>query len=63
MISPRRLNYRLGDAKTGFYAEFLTPLFGPEHGRDGKLTPVTVAAAGGHDGGNGVGGRRASCGE
>jgi hypothetical protein len=28
--------YRLGDAKTGFYAEFLTPLFGAQHGRDGK---------------------------
>jgi hypothetical protein len=33
---PPATQYRLGDAKTGFYAEFLTPLFGPEHGRDGK---------------------------
>ncbi len=33
---PPATHYRLGDAKTGFYAEFLTPLFGPEHGRDGK---------------------------
>lgn len=29
-------HYRLGNAKTAFYAEFLTPLFGAEHGRDGK---------------------------
>jgi hypothetical protein len=34
---PPATHYRLGDAETGFYAEFLTPLFGPEHGRDGKL--------------------------
>lgn len=34
---PPATHYRLGDANTGFYAEFLTPLFGPEHGRDGKL--------------------------
>jgi hypothetical protein len=34
---PPATHYRLEDAKTGFYAEFLTPLFGPEHGRDGKL--------------------------
>jgi len=34
---PPATHYRLGDTKTGFYAEFLTPLFGPEHGRDGKL--------------------------
>jgi hypothetical protein len=33
---PPATHYRLGDAKTGFYAEFLTPLFGAEHGRDGK---------------------------
>jgi hypothetical protein len=33
---PPATHYRLGDAQTGFYAEFLTPLFGPEHGRDGK---------------------------
>ena len=33
---PPATHYRLGDAKTEFYAEFLTPLFGPEHGRDGK---------------------------
>lgn len=33
---PPATHYRLGDAKTGFYAEFLTPLFGPEHGKDGK---------------------------
>ncbi len=33
---PPATHYRLGDAKTGFYAEFLTPLFGPERGRDGK---------------------------
>ncbi len=33
---PPATHYRLGNAKTGFYAEFLTPLFGPEHGRDGK---------------------------
>jgi hypothetical protein len=33
---PPATHYRLGDTKTGFYAEFLTPLFGPEHGRDGK---------------------------
>ncbi len=34
---PPATHYRLGDPKTGFYAEFLTPLFGPEHGRDGRL--------------------------
>ena len=34
---PPATHYRLGDAKTEFYAEFLTPLFGPEHGRDGRL--------------------------
>lgn len=34
---PPATHYRLADAKTGFYAEFLTPLFGSEHGRDGKL--------------------------
>jgi hypothetical protein len=33
---PPATHYRLGDAKTGFYAEFLTPLFGSERGRDGK---------------------------
>ncbi|MBI1805422.1 MAG: hypothetical protein HYR76_00030 [Ignavibacteria bacterium] len=33
---PPATYYRLGDANTGFYAEFLTPLYGPEHGRDGK---------------------------
>jgi hypothetical protein len=33
---PPATHYRLGGAKTGFYAEFLTPLFGSEHGRDGK---------------------------
>jgi len=33
---PPATHYRLGDAKTGFYAEFLTPLFGAQHGRDGK---------------------------
>jgi hypothetical protein len=33
---PPATHYRLGDAKTGFYAEFLTPLFGAPHGRDGK---------------------------
>ena len=33
---PPATHYRLGDAKTGFYAEFLTPLFGALHGRDGK---------------------------
>ena len=33
---PPATHYRLGDAKTGFYAEFLTPLFGAEHGRDGR---------------------------
>jgi hypothetical protein len=34
---PPATHYRLGDARTGFYAEFLTPLIGPEHGRDGRL--------------------------
>lgn len=34
---PPATHYRLRDAKTGFYAVFLTPLFGPERGRDGKL--------------------------
>ncbi len=34
---PPATHYRLADAETGFYAEFLTPLFGPEHGRAGKL--------------------------
>src|SRR6267143_1487477 len=29
-------HYRSGDAKAGFNAEFLTPLFGPEHGKEGK---------------------------
>lgn len=33
---PPATHYRLGNTKTGFYAEFLTPLYGPEHGRDGK---------------------------
>jgi hypothetical protein len=33
---PPATHYRLGNAKTGFYAEFLTPLFGREYGRDGK---------------------------
>lgn len=33
---PPATHYRLGDSKTGFYAEFLTPLFGAEHERDGK---------------------------
>lgn len=33
---PPVTHYRLGNAKTGFYAEFLTPLFGAEHGRDRK---------------------------
>jgi hypothetical protein len=33
---PPATHYRLVDGKTGFYAEFLTPLVGAEHGRDGK---------------------------
>jgi Nucleotidyltransferase len=33
---PPATHYRLGDSKTGFYAEFLTPLLGAEHSRDGK---------------------------
>jgi hypothetical protein len=33
---PPATHYRLRDAETGFYAEFLTPLFGGEHGRDGQ---------------------------
>jgi hypothetical protein len=41
---PPTTHYRLGDAKTGFYAEFLTPLFGPEHGRDGKLNATRRVA-------------------
>ena len=28
---PPATHYRLGDSKTGFYAEFLTPLLGAEH--------------------------------
>lgn len=34
---PPVTHYHLRDAASGFYAEFLTPLFGPEHGRDRKL--------------------------
>ena len=33
---PPVTHYRLRGAKTGFYAEFLSPLLGAEHGRDGK---------------------------
>lgn len=33
---PPATHYRLGDTKTGFYAEFLTPLVGAGHSRDGK---------------------------
>jgi len=33
---PPATHYRLGASKTGFYAEFLTPLSGGAHGRDGK---------------------------
>ena len=33
---PPATHYRLRDAETGFYAEFLTPLFGADEGRDGK---------------------------
>ncbi len=34
--NPPATHYRLADSKTGFYAEFLTPLIGSEHGRGGK---------------------------
>jgi len=33
---PPATHYRLRDAETGFYAEFLTPLFGADEGRDGQ---------------------------
>ncbi|HEX2664734.1 MAG TPA: GSU2403 family nucleotidyltransferase fold protein [Candidatus Acidoferrum sp.] len=33
---PPATHYRLVGAESGFYAEFLTPLFGAEHGRDRK---------------------------
>ena len=33
---PPATHYRRGDAKTGFYAEFLTPLIGGEYRRDGE---------------------------
>ncbi len=34
---PAATHYRLRDAETGFYSEFLTPLFGADEARDGKL--------------------------
>ncbi len=34
--NPPVTHYRLSASKTGFYAEFLTPLSGAAHGRDGK---------------------------
>ena len=34
--NPPATHYRLIDAKTAFYAEFLTPLIGGEYGRGGK---------------------------
>ncbi len=33
---PPATHYRLRDAETGFYAEFLTPLFGADQARDGQ---------------------------
>ena len=33
---PPATHYRLRDAETGFYAEFLTPLIGAHEGRDGQ---------------------------
>jgi hypothetical protein len=34
--TPPATHYRLSDAETGFYAEFLSPLTGGEYGRGGK---------------------------
>lgn len=42
---PPATHYRLRDAETGFYAEFLTPLFGTDEGRDG-LPKATKRIAG-----------------
>jgi Nucleotidyltransferase len=42
---PPATHYNLGDATTGFYAEFLTPLVGSEHSRDGKRK-ATLRVAG-----------------
>jgi hypothetical protein len=42
---PPATHYRLGDQKTGFYAEFLTPLTGSEYGRSGKRN-ATLRIAG-----------------
>jgi hypothetical protein len=33
---PPATHYRLRDVEKGFYAEFLTPLFGADEGRDGQ---------------------------
>jgi Nucleotidyltransferase len=43
--NPPATHYRLGASKTGFYAEFLTPLSGATHRRDGK-TKATRRIAG-----------------
>lgn len=34
--NPPATHYRLQDSATGFYAEFLSPLYGPEHERNGR---------------------------
>lgn len=38
---PPATHYRLGEERTGFYAEFLTPLTGSEHARSGKRKATT----------------------
>ncbi len=41
---PPATHYRLRDAKTGFYVEFLTPLFGAELGRKGQPKATQLVA-------------------
>jgi len=36
-VRERLIAYGFEEERLGLYAEFLTPLFGPEHGRGGKL--------------------------
>ena len=41
---PPATHYRLGDEEGSFYVEFLTPLIGSEHDRDGNLRATTRVA-------------------
>ena len=41
---PPATHYRLGDEEGSFYVEFLTPLIGGEHDREGNLRATTRVA-------------------